>query len=40
MVKMLQKKYRVTRRDEDEASREAQVESREAQGRLPLLPFE
>jgi DNA repair photolyase len=36
MVRMLQKKYRVSKRDE--ASREAQVESREAQGDLPLQP--
>jgi DNA repair photolyase len=40
MVKMLQKKYRVTRRDEDEAGHEAQAASLEAQGRLPLLPFD
>ena len=36
MVKMLQRKYQVSRRDED--SREATVESRQAQGSLPLQP--
>ena len=40
MVKMLQKKYRVSKRDEDETGREAQVESRKAQGGLPPLPFD
>jgi DNA repair photolyase len=38
IVKLLQKKYRITRRDEDDAGREAHVENREAQGDLPLLP--
>ena len=36
MVKMLQKKYNVSRRDDD--SHEAPVESRQAQGSLPLQP--
>ena len=40
MVRMLQKKYRVSKRDEEETSHEAQVESPEAQGGLPLLPFD
>ena len=38
MVRMLQKKYRVLKRDEDENSREAQVQSPQAQGDLPLQP--
>lgn len=37
MVKMLQKKYKVSKRDEED-SREAKVESRQAQGSLPLQP--
>jgi len=40
IVKLLQKKYRVSKRDEDETSREAQVESPKAQGGSPLLPFD
>ena len=40
MVKLLQRKYQVSKRDEDETSREAQVESCKAQGGLPLLPFD
>ena len=40
MVRMLQKKYRVSKRDEDETSREAHVESPEAQGGLRFLPFD
>jgi DNA repair photolyase len=40
IVKLLQKKYRVSKRDEDETSREAQVESPKAQGGSPRLPFD
>ena len=39
MVKILQKKYRVSKRDEDETSREAQVGGPQAQGGL-FLPFD
>ena len=38
MVRMLQKKYRVSKRDEAENSLKAQVGSREAQGDLPFQP--
>ena len=40
MVKMLQKKYRVSKREEHDSSREAQVESSKAQGGLLRLPFD
>jgi DNA repair photolyase len=40
MVRMLQRKYRVSKRDEGEPSREAKVESHKAQGGVPLLPFD
>jgi DNA repair photolyase len=40
MVKMLQKKYRVSKRDEDDSSREAAFEDPDAQAGLPLLPFD
>jgi DNA repair photolyase len=40
MVRMLQRKHRVSKRDEDETSREAPVGSRQARGGVPLLPFD